>query len=60
MRQAFVYRLYPSRTQERAMESILTTTRHFYNALLAERKQAWEEHQETVTKTVQLRRVKER
>ncbi len=60
MRQAFAYRLYPSRTQERAMESILTTTRHFYNDLLAERKQAWEEHQETVTKTVQLRRVKER
>jgi len=60
MRQAFVYRLYPSRTQERAMEAILTTTRHFYNDLLAERKQAWEEHQATVTKMVQLRRVKER
>jgi len=59
MRQAFVYRLYPSRTQERAMEAILTTTRLFYNRLLAERKQAWEECGERVTKVQQLRRVKE-
>jgi len=42
------------------MESILTTTRYFYNALLAERKDAWEQRQETITKTIQLRRVKER
>ncbi len=60
MRQAFVYRLYPSRTQERTMESILTTTRSFYNSLLAERTQAWEERGERVTKVQQLRRVKER
>ncbi len=60
MRQAFVYRLYPSRTQERTMEAILTTTRIFYNSLLAERKQAWEERKERVTKVQQLRRVKER
>ena len=60
MRQAFVYRLYPSRSQERAMEAILTTTRSFYNSLLAERKQAWEERGERVTKVHQLRRVKER
>ncbi len=60
MRQAFVYRLYPSRTQERTMESILITTRSFYNSLLAERTQAWEERGERVTKVQQLRRVKER
>jgi len=60
MRQTFVYRLYPSHTQERTMESILTTTRLFYNNLLAERKQAWEERGERVTKVQQLRRVKER
>jgi len=60
MRQAFVYRLYPSRTQERTMEAILTTTRLFYNDLLAERKQAWEERGERVTKIQQLRHVKER
>jgi len=60
MRQAFVYRLYPSRTQERTMESILTTTRSFYNSLLAERTQAWEERGERVTKVQQMRRVKER
>jgi len=59
MRQTFVYRLYPSHTQERTMESILTTTRLFYNNLLAERKQAWEERGERVTKVQQLRRVKE-
>jgi len=60
MRPAFVYRLYPSRSQERAMEAILTTTRSFYNSLLAERTQAWEERGERVTKVQQLRRVKER
>lgn len=60
MRQAFAYRLYPSRTQERTLESILTTTRLFYNDLLAERKGAWEERGERVTKVQQLRRVKER
>jgi len=60
MRQAFVYRLYPSRTQERTMEAILTTTCIFYNSLLVERKQAWEERKERVTKVQQLRRVKER
>jgi len=60
MRQAFVYRLYPSRVQERAMESILTTTRYFYNNLLSERTQMWEECGERVTKVQQLRRVKER
>ena len=60
MRQAFIYRLYPSRTQERTMESILTTTRSFYNSLLAKRTQAWEERGERVTKVQQLRRVKER
>ena len=42
------------------MEAILTTTRIFYNSLLAERKQAWEERKERVTKVQQLRRVKER
>ncbi len=60
MRQAFVSRLYPSRTQERTLESILTTTRFFYNDLLAERKEAWEKRGEAVGKTAQLRRVKER
>lgn len=59
MQQSFAYRLYPSRCQERGLESILTTTRLFYNSLLAERKDAWEERRETVTKAAQLRRVKE-
>jgi len=59
MRQAFVYRLYPSRTQERTLESIFTTARYFYNDLLAERKEAWEKRGEAVDKTAQLRHVKE-
>ena len=39
---------------------MLETARRFYNDLLAERKTAYEERQETVGKTAQLRRVKER
>ena len=38
----------------------LETARRFYNDLLAERKTAYEEREETVGKTAQLRRVKER
>jgi len=57
-RKAFVYRLYPSRTQERLLESTLETCRRFYNDCLAERKTAWEEEQRSVGKTEQLRHVK--
>lgn len=57
-RKAFVYRLYPSRTQERLLDSTLETCRRFYNDCLAERKTAWEEEQRSVGKTEQLRHVK--
>jgi len=60
MRRSYVYRLYPSQAQTRQMERILTTCRYFYNDLLAERKDAWEQRGETIGKTAQLRHVKER
>ena len=59
-RKAFLYRLYPSRTQERLLDATLETCRRFSNDCLAERKQAWEDMQRTVGKVEQLRRVKER
>jgi putative transposase len=60
MRRAFVYRLYPSKPQERRLESTRETCRHFYNDCLAERKTAYEQRGETIGKLIQLRRVKER
>ena len=60
MRQAFLYRLYPSKAQARLLDSTLETCRRFYNDCLAERKQAWEDERRTVGKVAQLRRVKER
>ncbi len=59
-RRSYLYRLYPSRTQERELERILTTCRYFYNDLVAERKEVWEQRGETISKTAQLRHVKER
>ena len=60
MRQTFQYRLYPTDSQRARLESIRETCRRFYNDLLAERKTAWEERKESITKTQQLREVKER
>jgi putative transposase len=60
MRQAFLYRLYPSKAQARLLDSTLETCRRFYNDCLHERKQAWEEERRTVGKVEQLRQVKER
>jgi putative transposase len=56
--QAFVYRLYPSKSQRRRLEAVRETCRHFYNALLRERKDAYELHGISITKTEQLRKVK--
>jgi len=60
MRKAFVYRLYPSKPQERRLEYVRETCRRFYNDCLAERKTAYEQRGERVGKVVQLRHVKER
>jgi putative transposase len=55
---AFVFRLYPSKSQRRRLEAVRETCRHFYNDLLRERKDAYERHGRTVTKAEQLRKVK--
>src|SRR5208337_1671225 len=58
MFQAFVYRLYPSKSQRARLEAVRETCRHFYNACRRERKEAYEERGETISQTVQLRKVK--
>ena len=55
----FRYRLYPSRAQEHVLEQTLETCRRFYNACLAERKEAYEQRGESSGKFAQLREVKE-
>ena len=59
-RKAFLYGLYPSRTQAKLLDATLEACRLFYNDCLAERKTAYEERGETIGKFEQLRRVKER
>jgi putative transposase len=55
---AFVYRLYPSKSQRGRLEAVRQTCRHFYNHLLRERKDAYEFHGISITKAEQLRKVK--
>lgn len=55
----FAYRLFPSKPQERLLTSTVETCRHLYNDCLAERKEAWENEQRSVTKFQQMRRVKD-
>jgi putative transposase len=55
---AFVYRLYPSKSQRGRLEAVRETCRHFYNDCLRERKEAYEERGETISRIVQLRKVK--
>src|SRR3954454_11172368 len=55
---AFVFRLYPSKSQRARLEAVRETCRHFYNDCLRERKDAYELHGISVTKTEQLRIVK--
>lgn len=54
----FVYRLYPTKTQRRSLESTIETCRRFYNDCLAERKDSYENEGRTVSKVDQLRHVK--
>ena len=48
MRKTFKYRLYPTPAQERRLEQQLEECRWLYNHLLAERRDAWEQRQESV------------
>ena len=59
-RKAFLYRLYPSRSQARLLDATLETCRHVYNDCIAELKTAYQERGETIGKYEQLRQVKER
>ena len=58
MFKAFVFRLYPSQSQRRRLEAVRETCRHFYNACLRERRDAYELNGVSITKTEQLRKVK--
>lgn len=59
MVKSYKYRLYPSKSQQQQLEQTLETCRHWYNACLAERKEAYAAEKRTVGKFVQLRKVKE-
>lgn len=48
MRKTFKYRLYPTPAQARRLEQQLEECRWLYNHLLAERRDAWEQRQESV------------
>jgi putative transposase len=58
MFKTFVFRLYPSKPQRRRLESVRETCRRFYNTCLAERKDAYDQRGETITRSMQLRKVK--
>lgn len=49
MLKTFKYKLYPTRKQTQAIEEMLESHRRIYNTALAERKNAWEERQESVS-----------
>ena len=59
MIKTFQYRLYPTSSQRKTMESTIETCWRFYNDCLAERKIAYEERKEAIGKFQQLRKVKE-
>lgn len=59
MLKTYKYRLYPSKAQEQLLEQTVETCRHWYNACLAERKEAYENERRNVGKFEQLRKVKD-
>ena len=48
MRKTFKYRLYPNKQQQRLLEQQVEECRWLYNHLLAVRREAWEQQQESV------------
>lgn len=58
MLHAIAYRLYPSKSQQRGLETTLETCRCWYNTCLSERQRAYEQDGRTVGKYEQLRQVK--
>jgi len=49
MRKTFLYRMYPSKHQRKALEATLEECRWLYNNTLAYRKEAWEQEQRNVS-----------
>jgi putative transposase len=49
VRKAFKYKLYPTHQQAVALNAMLETHRRLYNTALAERKEAWEQEQRSVS-----------
>jgi putative transposase len=58
MKRTYAYRLYPNKRQERLLAQTVETCRRVYNNALAERKEAWEEEQRSVSMYEQLRQLK--
>lgn len=50
MRKSFKYRLYPTPTQRTALNKQLDCCRFVYNKALETRKEAWEQHQESISR----------
>src|SRR5262245_42359392 len=48
MRKTFKYRLYPNKRQRRLVDQQIAECRWLYNELLAARRDAWEQRQESV------------
>jgi putative transposase len=48
LRKAFLYKLRPTRAQTAKLEAVLDTCRQLYNHSLAERKDAWQQHQRSL------------
>jgi putative transposase len=59
MRKAYKYRLYPTKQQVQALETMLETHRRLYNRALAERKDAYEQAQRSVSYQQQSADLKE-
>jgi putative transposase len=55
----FVYRLYPTKAQERRLNETLDVCRNWYNACLAERRDVYAAEDRTVGKFEQLAKVKD-
>lgn len=49
MRRSYKYKLYPNKAQRLALAETLETHRHLYNDALAERKDAWETEQKSIS-----------
>jgi putative transposase len=58
MFKGFVFRLFPSDSQKARLEAVRETCRHFYNDCLRQRKDAYQLNGVSITKTMQLRKVK--